>query len=92
MKKMMIAALMTLGCISLSAESLCLPKSHIMMTEEGIFINLDGHIQMAPTVHFLGNGMYEVTVEGYCGRCGWPMEKNKCTNQNCNGYGPRDRD
>lgn len=26
---------------------------------------------------------------GSCGRCGWALDKNgKCTNQNCNQYGP----
>jgi len=27
-----------------------------------------------------------------CGRCGWPKDASgKCTNSNCEGYGPRER-
>lgn len=28
---------------------------------------------------------------GSCGKCGWALDKSgRCTNGNCNGYGPRD--
>jgi hypothetical protein len=64
----------------------------ILMTNQGIFIKLENNLVEANTVTYVSDGMYNVAY-GHCGRCGWVLdEKGKCTNQNCNQYGPRERD
>lgn len=70
-----------------------LTKDQIIMTESGFFFLLDSHAVPSPSVTYIGSGVYAAEYYGQCGRCGWALDKNgKCTNQNCNQYGPRDRD
>lgn len=70
-----------------------LTKDQIIMTEAGIFILDDGVPVPVSHVSYLGSGIFAAEYYGQCGRCGWALDKNgKCTNQNCNQYGPRDRD
>lgn len=65
----------------------------ILLTSEGIFVNIDSHLVTTDTVTYLGSGIYTVQYYGQCGRCGWALDENgKCSNQNCNQYGPRERD
>lgn len=85
------------------AESLQSPTqelvtaNQIMITNHGIMVNINNQGLMLQTnsiVH-VGNGIYQITSEYYgsCRRCGWPLDQNeKCTNQNCNQYGPKERD
>lgn len=71
--------------------------SQIMITNHGIMVNINGQgqiLQTSAVVH-VGNGVYEINAEYYgsCRRCGWALDQGgKCTNQNCNQYGPRERD
>ena len=74
------------------AFEIVIPQNKILMTNEGIFLNIDGNLTQAESVTYLNNGLYQANY-GHCGRCGWPVNENgKCTNQNCNQYGPRERD
>jgi len=91
-----IVFLLCLFCTAY-AEMALLPKSHILMTDKGIFLDMDDIFLQAQSVHYMGNGLYQVNYAGeyygQCGRCGWALNENgKCTNQNCNQYGPRERD
>ena len=63
------------------------------MTNNGFFFFLDDFVVPACDISYIGNGIYAAEYYGQCGRCGWAKDQNgKCSNQNCNGYGPRDRD
>lgn len=74
------------------ANEIVMEQNKILMTNEGLFLNIDGNLTQAESVTYLGNGLYKANY-GHCGRCGWPVDQNgKCTNQNCNQYGPRERD
>lgn len=97
MKKVLLT-LFLLSFSFLFAQNIVVPKNHILVTEQGIFFDMDDILMQAQTISFMGNGLYEVTYGakeyyGQCGRCGWALDQNgKCTNQNCNQYGPRERD
>lgn len=70
-----------------------LTKDQIILTNSGMFLLVDDMACPAYSVAYAGEGMYSVEYYGQCGRCGWAVDKNgKCTNQNCNQSGPRDRD
>jgi hypothetical protein len=84
-----LACLLLLNFSLLFAENIVLPKNHVLVTEQGIFVEINNNLMQAESVSYVGNGMYEVTNYGYCGRCGWPIGERGCTNQNCDGYGPR---
>ncbi len=80
------------------ADQIAVSQDKILMTSQGLFLNIDGNLTQAEAISYVGNGIYSATVSeqpyyGHCGRCGWPRDENgKCTNRNCNGYGPPDRD
>lgn len=81
----------------LSAQSQLVNANQIMITNHGIMVNINGQGQIfqTETVTYVGNGIYEIDVNYYgtCRRCGWPRDERGCTNQICDGYGPkRDRD
>jgi hypothetical protein len=80
-----------LGVFAASPQSLT--KDQIILTEYGIYSLYEGCAVPISTISFIGNGIYSAEYYGHCGRCGWPVDQNgKCTNQNCNQYGPRERD
>lgn len=88
-----LICLLILFCASLCADEISISHDKIMMTSDGIFINLYGHFAQCTSIQYLGNGIYAAEYYGQCGRCGWALNENgKCTNQNCNQYGPRERD
>lgn len=71
------------------ADQIMVSQDKILMTSQGIFININGNLAQTDTISYLGNGIYAAEYYGQCGRCGWALDKNgKCTNQNCNQYGP----
>lgn len=86
-----------LASFSLSATQLYdqeLSVSQIMITKYGIIVNIENQLLVAKQLEYIGNGTYMIN-ENYwtCGRCGWQRDRNgKCTNRNCDGYGPRERD
>ena len=82
-------------CFLEAASDQYFTKNQIILTDNGIYINLDGNLIATESIAYFGNGLYQCDQPYYgsCGRCGWPRDKNgKCTNQNCTGYGPPDRD
>lgn len=88
-----LACLFLLSFSLVFAENIVLPKNHVLVTEQGIFVEINNNLVEAEAVSYVGNGLYEVTNYGHCRRCGWPRDERGCTNQNCDGYGPRrDRD
>ena len=96
MRTLIVFALCVMSfCCLNAAESQIFTKNQIILTDNGIYINLDGHLITTESVAYLGNGLYQCDQPYYgsCGRCGWPRDQQgRCTNQNCNGYGPPDRD
>jgi hypothetical protein len=79
--------------LGLNAQEIAVSHDKIMTTSEGIFIKIDGIFSPFDTISYVGNGIYAAEYYGQCGRCGWALDKaGKCTNQNCNQYGPRERD
>lgn len=88
-----ILSLFLLSFSLVFAENIVLPKNQILVTDKGIMFEMNDMLFEASGITYIGNGMYEVANYGHCGRCGWPLSKTgKCTNQNCNQYGPRERD
>jgi hypothetical protein len=80
-------------CSSAFATEYMMSADKILLTSEGIFVNIDSHLVNPHSVTYLGSGIYTVQYYGQCGRCGWALDENgKCSNQNCNQYGPRERD
>ena len=70
-------------------------KGNVILTDNGMFVNLDGNLVSTDFIIYMGNGLYKSSQPYYgsCAKCGWPRdEKGKCTNKNCTGYGPPDRD
>jgi len=93
MKKILSLFLTLLFGSQMYAVSVSLPNEKVYVTEEGIFLNMPDGFMPAQSLSYLGNGYYAAEYYGQCGRCGWALDKNgKCTNQNCNQYGPRERD
>jgi len=75
------------------AQEYVIASEKINVTSEGILINLCGDLKPVYSVSYQGNGIYAAEYYGQCGRCGWALDPNgKCTNRNCNQYGPRERD
>lgn len=86
-----IVSLFILSFSLVFAENFVLPKNQILVTDKGIMFELDNMLFEAQSISYMGNGMYQVSNYGHCGRCGWPVDQNgKCTNQNCEQYGPRE--
>jgi hypothetical protein len=63
----------------------------INVTEDGFMVNIDGKLHAIETITYAGNGLYVHVQEhhSHCTCCGWIIKDGQCTNQNCNGYGPR---
>ena len=106
LKKLDILCMRTLSCLifcifcaysclslGLNAQEITVSYDKIITTSDGIFIKIDGILSPFDTISYVGNGIYAAEYYGQCGRCGWALDKTgKCTNQNCNQYGPRERD
>jgi hypothetical protein len=99
-KKCVCGFLALFFCFSLSSafaapSSVMTTANQIMITNHGIMVNIEGQLTTTSAVVHVGNGVYEINAEYYgsCGRCGGPLtQEGKCTNQNCNQYGPRERE
>lgn len=94
-------------CLFLSAFCLCfcalshtafadlprgLTSKQIIITEDGIMLNINGHLMTTESITYVGNGLYSVESNyyGQCGRCGYPRNaEGMCTNMNCDKNGPR---
>ena len=90
-----IIAIIFFSCFSLlgvyAAQPQLVTRSQINVTDNGFVVNFEGHLYPVSTITYMESGIYAVSLEYYgsCGRCGWVLDKNgKCTNQNCNQYGP----
>lgn len=93
MKKIISLFLTIFFSFQMYAFSVSLPHERVYLTPEGIYLNMEDGFMAAQSISYLGNGIYAAEYYGQCGRCGWALDKNgKCTNQNCNQYGPRERD
>lgn len=75
---------------TLRAEQILIPNEKVYVTNEGIFLNMRDFCLPVLTVTYIGNGIYAAEYWGQCGRCGWALDHTgKCTNRNCEQYGPR---
>lgn len=89
MKKALLFLVMVSCTLIGYASPVLVSQDKILMTSQGLFLNIDGNLTEAASISFQGNGIYAAEYYGHCGRCGWPVDKNgRCQNQNCNGYGP----
>jgi hypothetical protein len=89
--------LVVLSSSALFAQSQLVTANQIMITNHGIMVNINGQgqIHQSNAVVHVGNRVYEIDAEYYgsCGSCGWPLtQSGKCSNKNCNQYGPKERD
>ena len=90
MLKLLITSVLCLNCFGAFSNSY-FNKNDIMLTDSGIFLQVNGELFNVDAITYVGNGMYQVSQQYYgsCGRCGWPRDQNgRCSNGNCNGYGP----
>ena len=82
--------LMMMCVCGLEAGTQIVHKSNILVTEKGIFYSYEGSVIPSQTLTYLGDGYYAAEYHGSCKRCGWALdEMERCTNQNCEQYGPR---
>lgn len=100
MKTLIICVCAFFCCsVSLFANQHVVTKNQILLTNEGIFCDIDGSLQQVDTINYL-NGYYlaipKPQAAGSCSQCGSRRGPDgKCQNPYCNNSGrngPREKD